>query len=66
MNTMLWQQGESQVEVAKPSIYGRKIEKVSVFINIVYLYLSMKIIEKTETTKMAWILSYVQGEVAEV
>jgi len=54
------------VEVAKPSIYGRKIEKVSVFINIVYLYLSMKIIEKTETTKMAWILSYVQGEVAEV
>jgi len=54
------------VEVAKPSIYGRKIEKVSAFINVVYLYLSIKIIEKTETTKMAWVLSYVQEEVAEV
>jgi len=54
------------VEVAKPPIYGGKIEKVSTFVNAAHLYLSMKMTEEIEVTKMAWVLSYVQGGVAEV
>ena len=54
------------MEIAKPSIYRGKIEKVSVFINAVCLYLSMKMTGETEATKMAWVLSYLQGGVAEV
>jgi len=53
------------VEIAKPSIYRGKMEEVSIFINVAHLYLSMKITEETEATKMAWVLSYVQGGVAE-
>jgi len=63
---MLQQQGGSQVEVAKPPIYRGKIEKVSAFINAAYLYLSMKMTGETEATKIAWILFYVQEEVAEM
>jgi len=53
------------VEVVKPPIYREKIKKVSVFINIACLYLSMKMTRETKATKMAWVLSYVQGGVAE-
>ena len=54
------------MEVAKPSIYRGKIEEVSTFINVACLYLSMKMTGEMETTKMVWMLSYVQREVAEV
>jgi len=54
------------VEVAKPPIYRGKIEKVSAFINIAHLYLSIKMTEETKATKMAWVLFYIQEEVAEV
>ena len=54
------------MEVAKSSLFSRKIEEVSVFINTACLYLSMKMIEESEATKIAWILSYVQGKVVEV
>ena len=53
------------MEIAKPSVYREKMEKVSIFINVAHLYLSMKITGETEATKMAWVLSYVQGGVAE-
>ena len=53
------------MEIAKPSIYREKMEEVSIFINVAHLYLSMKITGETEATKMAWVLSYVQGGVAE-
>ena len=36
------------------------------FINMACLYLSMKITEESEMTKIAWMLSYVQEGVAEV
>ena len=36
------------------------------FINIAYLYLSMKMRKKSKATKMAQVLSYVQEEVAKV
>ena len=53
------------MEIAKLSIYRGKMEEVSIFINVAHLYLSMKITGETEATKMAWVLSYVQGGVAE-
>ena len=42
------------------------MEEVSVFINMACLYLSMKMTGEMEATKMVQVLSYVQGEVAEV
>ena len=53
------------MKVAKPPLFSGRIEEVSIFINAAHLYLSMRIIEKPEATKMAWVLSYVQGGVAE-
>ena len=53
------------MEVVKSPLFSRKMEKVGVFINAAYLYLRMKIIEKSESTKIAWVLSYVQGRVVE-
>ena len=47
------------MEVAKFFIYGRKIEEVSIFINVAYLYLSIKMTKEMETTKMA-IMSWLQ------
>jgi len=38
-----------------------KIKEVGAFINAACLYLRMKIMEKLESTKMVWVLSYVQG-----
>ena len=53
------------MEVAKPLLFSGKMEKVSVFINTAHLYLSIKITGELEATKMAWVLSYIQGGVAE-
>ena len=53
------------MEVAKPPLLSRKMEEVSAFINVAWLYLSMKMIGEAEATKIAWVLSYVQGGVAE-
>jgi len=47
------------VKVVKFFIYGRKIEEVSIFINVAYLYLSIKMTKEMETTKMA-IMSWLQ------
>jgi len=65
MATLLQQSGEARVEVAKPLLFSRKIKEVSIFINIVQLYLSMKMIEELKLTKIAWVLSYIQEEVVE-
>ena len=51
--------------MAKPSLFSGKIKKISTFINTAHLYLSMKITGELEATRMAWVLSYVQGRVAE-
>ena len=42
------------------------MEEVSAFINVAHLYLSMKMTGETEATKIAWVLSYIQGGVVEV
>ena len=61
---LLHQQG-SRVKVAKPQVFRRKMEEVSTFINAAHLYLRMKMTDKVATTQVAWVLSYVQGGVAE-
>ena len=38
---------------------------MSTFINTAHLYLSMRITEEPKATKMAWVLSYIQGGVVE-
>ena len=63
--TLLQQNRRARVEVAKPPLFSGKIEEVSIFINIAQLYLSMKITEEQEATKMVQVLSYVQGGIAE-
>jgi len=63
--TLLQQNGGARVKVAKPFLFSGKIEEVSLFINVACLYLSIKMMGELEATRMAWILSYVQGRVAE-
>jgi len=62
---MLLYQQESRVEVTKPQVFGGKMEEVSIFINTAHLYLRMKITDKAATTQVVWVLSYMQGGVAE-
>jgi len=62
---MLLQQQGSRVEVVRPQVFSGKMKEVSVFINIVYLYIRIKIMDKAATTQMAWVLLYVQEGVAE-
>jgi len=61
---LLHQQG-SRIEVARPQVFSKKMEKVSAFINVTRLYIRMKMTEEAATTQVAWVLSYVQGGVAE-
>jgi len=61
---LLHQQG-SRVEVAKPQVFGGKMEEMSTFINTARLYLRMKMTDKAATTQVAWVLSHMQGGVAE-
>ena len=41
------------------------MEEVSAFVNMAHLYIKMKIAEEAAATQVAWVLSYVQGGVAE-
>jgi len=65
INTMLLHQQRSRVEVAKPQVFGGRIEEVSALMNAARLYLRMKITDEAAMTQVAWVLSYVQGGVAE-
>jgi len=65
VNTMLLQQQGSQVEVARPQVFNGRMEEVSVFINMARIYIRMKITKEAATTQVAWVLSYVQGGIAE-
>jgi len=46
-------------------MFSEKIEEVNMFINAACLYLRMKMNGEAATTQIAWVLSYVQGGVAE-
>jgi len=65
VNTMLLQQQGSRVEVARPQVFNGKMKEVSVFINAACIYIRMKMTEEAATTQVAWVLSYVQGGIAE-
>jgi len=65
VSTMLLQQQGSRVEVTKPQVFSRRMEEVSMFVNTAHLYIRIKIAEEAAATQLAWVLSYVQGEVAE-
>jgi len=54
------------VEIARPQVFSGKMEEVSMFINIAYLYIRMKMMEEVAATQVAWVLLYIQGEIAEV
>jgi len=65
VNTMLLQQQGSRVEVARPQVFSGRIEEVSAFVNGACLYIRIKMTEKAAATQVAWVLSYVQGGIAE-
>jgi len=65
VNTMLLQQQESRVEVARPQVFSGRMEEVSVFVNAAHLYIRMKMTEEAAATQVAWVLSYVQGGIVE-
>ena len=62
---MLLQQQGSKVEIARPQVFSGKMEEVSAFVNAARLYIRMKMTEEVAATQVAWVLSYVQGGVAE-
>jgi len=53
------------VEVARPQVFSGRIEEVSAFVNVVRLYIRMKITEEVAATQVVWVLSYMQGGIAE-
>jgi len=63
---MLLQQQESRVEVARPQVFSGKIEEVSTFVNTTQLYIRIKMTEEVGAIQVAWVLSYMQGGIAEV
>ena len=65
VNNMLLAQQGSRVEVARPQVFSGRMEDVSMFINVARIYIRMKMMEEAATTQVAWVLSYVQGGVAE-
>jgi len=65
VNSMLLQQQGSRVEVTKPQVFSGRMEEVSAFVNAARLYIRMKMTEEAAATKVAWVLSYMQGGVAE-
>jgi len=50
---MLLQQQESRVEVARPQVFSGKIEEVSTFVNMAYLYIRMKMTEEIAVIQVA-------------
>ena len=62
----LLSKGQTQGEAAKPPLFDGEREKVVGFINACHLYISMRMKGSGEKEKISWVLTYVQGGVAEV
>jgi len=62
----LLSRGQTQGEAAKPPLFDGEREKVVGFINDCRLYISMRMKGVGEEEKILWVLTYVQGGVAEV
>jgi len=62
----LLSKGQTQEEAAKPPLFNGEREKVVGFINTCRLYISMRMKGTGEEEKILWVLTYMQGGVAEV
>ena len=62
---MFLQQQGSRVKVTRSQVFSRKMEEVSAFVNVAHLYIRMKMTEEVAATQVVWVLSYVQGGIAE-
>ena len=62
----LLSRGKMQGETAKPPLFDGEREKVVGFINACRLYISMRMKGTRKEEKILWVLTYVQGGVAEV
>ena len=62
----LLSRGQTQGEAAKPPLFDGEREKVVGFINACCLYISMRMKGTREKEKISWVLTYMQGGVAEV
>ena len=54
------------MEIAKPAIFSREAGKVGGFVNVCKLYLRMKMRGAMVEEQVFWILSYVQGGLADI
>ena len=58
--------GGGEVKVAKPQIFDRIPAKVRGFISVYKLYIRMRMRRESVERQIQWILSYVQGESANI
>ena len=56
----------SHMEMAKPAIFNEEAEKVGGFVIACRSYLKMKMRERTVEEQVIWVLSYVQGGLADI
>ena len=55
----------SKIDVAKLPIFSGEKDKAHAFISTCEIYIQIRMEDKRERTKITWVLSYVQGGMAE-